>query len=43
MNNSWSKEIHFERCPRCNWVVLFKKGEDTAVCEKCGTKIKLKK
>jgi len=43
MSNSLSKEVHFERCPRCNWVLLIKKDSDVVVCEKCGTKIKIKK
>ncbi|HUU29973.1 MAG TPA: 30S ribosomal protein S27ae [archaeon] len=43
MATSWMKEVRFERCPRCGAVVMFKQGEDSAVCDKCKTKIKLKK
>ena len=43
MADNWMKEIHFERCPRCGAVVMFKKDSDVAKCEKCGAKIKLKK
>jgi ribosomal protein S27AE len=43
MDNSWLKEIHFERCPKCGAIVLFKKDSDVSKCEKCGTNIKLKK
>ena len=43
MEKDWMKEIHFERCPRCGAVVVFKKGSDESKCDKCGAKIKLKK
>gem|GEM_PF-4434604 len=30
MDNSWLKEIHFERCPKCGAIVLFKKDSDAS-------------
>ena len=42
MDTSWMKEVHFERCPKCGAVVLFKAGTNVSTCDKCGTKIKLK-
>lgn len=43
MAADWIKDIHFERCPKCSAVVMFKKGEDTSTCQKCGAKIKLQR
>ncbi len=35
-------DVHFERCPRCGAVIIFKKDSDTTVCQKCRAKVKLK-
>ena len=43
MEKDWMKEIHFERCPRCGAVVVFKQDSAVSKCDKCGAKIKLKK
>ncbi len=43
MDSNWVKGIHFERCPKCGAIVLFKKDSDVSKCDKCGAKITLKK
>jgi hypothetical protein len=37
------RDVRFDRCPSCGAVIIFKKGEDVTVCDKCKIKIRLKK
>jgi len=42
MANKLPDNVHFDRCPRCGAVILFKPDSDTTVCDKCKTKVKIK-
>ena len=43
MKAELSKGIRFSRCPRCNAVVKIGQNDDVVTCEKCHTKIKIKR
>lgn len=42
MSNFVSKDVRYERCPRCNTVIQFKATDTSATCKNCGAKIRLK-
>jgi len=39
MNTPMSKDMRYDRCPRCGTVIRFKSTDASTSCENCGIKI----